>query len=99
MPKQRPSGTGMRGKTSKSHSWPYSNLKGGVSQERKITKLMKGQMKNKELLNLSFSPMDKELLKGIMEGRTFQSELLSLFNSVCLKPLPFKPTTEPWFCL
>lgn len=89
MPKQRPSGTGMRGKTSKSPQLALFQFERRGSQERKITKLMKGQMKNKELLNLSFSPMNKELLKGIMEGCTFQSELLSLFNSVLPKAIAF----------
>lgn len=33
--------------------------------------------------------MDKELLKGIMEGCSFQSELLALFNSILPKATAF----------
>lgn len=41
-----------------------------------------------EMLNLS-SPLNRELLKGIMEGCSFQFELFSLFHSVLPKATTF----------
>lgn len=81
------------------YSWPSFNLRtrGQPGEQNKVVK--QNRLRSGEFLNLS-SPLNRELLKRIMEGCSFQFELFSLFNSqlLCLRLLPFKPTAESFGC-